>query len=366
MSRRSIPRLILALLVALSAVAIVLSVRTDVAARSLSITIHQPGEPTPFGSPEYGFGGYSESILTTEISAQWRVPALNPQSGRGSASTWIAVQNGERQFIQLGTNEDKVNGVSVYTIFWSDVSEGFHPQALLEVNAGDLIKFTMTQTKAAWRLSFDDLTDNTPETITVAYAPGSSFSSAQWLQEDPTIGGPGTHLPYPEISPTTFSHLMVNNATPKLAKDEGQVLSTADGVFLVPTLLQSDQFTFTNASGPARQFLSDVYPYSVALYPFQVDLFYNRAPSEDVAHRLVSSLATLQTNLETQTWPAQLAGDVGRTGQSISKIENAYSDFPEAPQRIDFAALAGLSDAQRFAAHYAAIVRRDLGLPSYQ
>ncbi len=268
------------------------------------------------------------------------MPRIAAQSGDGNASTWIAAQSESQQFIQLGTTENKVDAVSQYEIFWSDVAVSFHPQQLLEVNPGDLIKFTMNQTSRGWRLHYYDVTQKVPETITVHYARGSSFFSAQWLQEDPTVGGLSVHLTYPSVSMTTFSHLSVDDTKPTMTKDDRSVLSTADGVYLIPTGVTNDHFTYTNAAGPTRQYLSDVFAYNAALYPFQVDMFYNRAPSQSVAHRIVSALETMQTEFESPTWPVSVAGVVGRNGKALAKpTKNAYADSPTAPSRISTAAL---------------------------
>jgi hypothetical protein len=201
MSRRSLPYLFLAVLAVLSLAAITLSVKTDKAAHILT---RQPSRANPYGAASYGFGGYTVNRLTTEIGAQWRVPAINPRSGNGNATTWIAVEDFQRQFIQLGTNENKNDGTSQYSIFWSDVAVNFHPQQLLEVAPGDLIRFKMVQVPRGWRLSFDDVTDSTPETITVPYGRGSSYFTAQWIQEDPTFNGLTTHLPYPTVASRTW------------------------------------------------------------------------------------------------------------------------------------------------------------------
>jgi peptidase A4-like protein len=346
MSRRSMPFLMLALVGVLSVAAIIVSVNTDVAAR-VAASRHPSGPSgNPFGGPEYAFGGYSISVHTTEIGAEWRVPTIRPHSADGDASTWIAVQNFERDFIQIGTTENKVNGVALYGIFWSDVTVGFHPQQLLYVSPGDLIRFTMVQTPRGWRLSFDDLTNNTPETINVPYAPGAYFDSAQWLQEDPTIGGPAHHEPYPSMSLTTFTHLTVNDVVPRLRADDGQALSTADGVYVIPTVPKGDEFSFTNATGATRQLLSDLYAYNVALYPLQADIFDNRAPSGRVLRKIVSSLATMQTKFESPKWPAPLAGVIGPDGKKITDVENAYANFPESPGPISPMSLNRLFVAQ--------------------
>jgi hypothetical protein len=363
MSRRLVPFVTLAVLGALSLAAITVSVRTDRAAHIVPPKTNHPSRANPYGAPEYGFGGYSLSQLTSEIGAQWRVPAIAPQSSEGNATTWIAVQNEERQFIQLGTVENKNDGVAMYGIFWSDVAVGFHPQQLLEVNAGDLIRFKMVQVSRGWRLSFDDVTENTPETITVHYAQGSPFFLGQWIQEDPTIGGLSRHLPYPSIAPTTFEDMTLNKSKPSFDVGESQALSTADGVYMVPSKATNDEFTFNEATGPARQYLQDVFAFNASLYPFQVDLFYNRSPSRDVRRQMVSALATLRANIVTQTWPASMARAVKADTKEIKLYLKLYRGFTLSPKPLSENELGRLESINHQNSPIVNNFRRELGLP---
>jgi hypothetical protein len=316
-----------------------------------------------YGAPSYGFGGYELIRPTTEVGAQWRVPKIAAQSGDGNASTWIAAQSESQQFIQLGTTENKVDAVSQYEIFWSDVAVSFHPQQLLEVNPGDLIKFTMNQTSGGWRLHYYDVTQKVPETVTIPYARGSSFNSAQWYQEDPTVGGLTVHLTYPSVSLTTFRHMSVDGAKPQLSADDRSVLSTADGVYLIPSGVTQDHFTYANATGPARQYLSDVFAYNAALYPFQVDMFYKRSPTSTVMSHLRSALATLGTKLKTQHWPPSLTSAVKGDQKLIAAYAKLFQTFPTAPKPLSESALARLSIVTRDNYLYSDVLREQLGLP---
>jgi hypothetical protein len=365
MSRRVVPLLTLAILGALTLSAIIVSVDTDRAAYVATgrhpTTPHQHGNP--YGAPEYGFGGYSSNRPTTEIGAQWRVPLLSATSIDGSATTWIAVQNAARQFIQLGTFEYKNNGLVQYQIFWSDVTVNFHPQNLLEVQAGDLIAFKMVQVPRGWRLSFDDRTDNEHETITVPYADGASFQSAQWIQEDPTVDGLSRHLTYPAIAPPTFVDMTLDNRPPQLLRGDGQVLSTADHVFLVPTMVHHNQFTFTNATGPARQYLQDVFAFNAALYPFQIDVIVNRSPTKTVVRHIRATLASLETNLRTQSWPANVTTSVKAEAEAVAAYAKLFRHFTIAPKPLSEKELQFL---QTIPLRYDPVIdelRSQLGLP---
>ncbi len=332
MSRRHVPHLTLFVVGALTLGALALSVHTDHAA-TVATSTHHPSKGNPFGAASYGFSGYTLYRFTTEIGAEWRVPAIDTDSSDGNASTWIGVEDEDRQFIQLGTTENKVDGVAMYAIFWSDVTVDFHPQQLLDVAPGDLISFTMHQTDGGWRLSFDDLSDATPETITVPYARGALFNLGQWIQEDPTFDGLAHHLPYPSMQAPTFSHMTLDSTVPTIHGSNGQVLSTASGVHLVPTPVTDNHFTFHNATGAARQYLNDVFPYDRALYPLQVDLFFKEVPSDAVVHRLGTTLSTLQQKLMTQTWPTDLRATIKDDATQMSGYLKLYNEFATSPQR---------------------------------
>ena len=357
MSRDSLPFLTLAVVGILTVAALLMSLSMVVPP-----TTH-PKHPNPFGAAEYGFGGYSVNQRTTEIGAEWRVPTISPHSQFGGAATWIAVQNKDRQFIQIGTNEVQIDGTATYQVFWSDVTVHFHPQQLLFANARDLITFKMTQTARGWRLGVDDLTLHVQHRRFVAYARGATFTSAQWLQENPTLNGLATHISYPTITPTTFSHLSLNGATPVLKRSESQVLMTANGVYLIPSAPAHDQFTFVNATGPARQYLSDVFPYDAALYLFQLDLYYHRPVSARDLRRIRSALVTLDSKFTSQTWPEDLTSAVKGDTKLVADLENEFDHYPAAPGRINPEKLDHFHALEDRDAHYAATLRRDLGLP---
>jgi hypothetical protein len=361
--RHSMPYLTLAIVGILLLAAIFISLGVFVHLPVAKSTTPPNRSHNPYGAPGYGFGGYLIHTPTTEVGAQWRVPVLSSHSKDGDASTWIAVQNVDGQFIQIGTTENVLAGIAMYAIFWSDVTEHFHPQQLIEVNANDLIKFKMVQKRDGWRLSFDDVTTNDFESVPVAYARGADFDAPQWFQEDPTIGGLSSHAAYPTISPTTFRDLTVNGAMPSVPEYDAQVLSTQNGVHLVPTTFKHDSFGFANAAGAARQYLGDVFAYNAAIYPFQVDLFYNRAVSAHDLDHIRSTLVTLEQDLQTQSWPKNLESAVKGDAKLVADYENEFDNLPSAPVRVSTQTLAHYQAADARDSHYADTLRHELGLP---
>ena len=353
MSRRSIPLVMLATLTVLTVVALVVSVSQSA------------GHQNPFGAPLYGFGGYRIHQPTTEIGAQWRVPAIDPSSPpHSAASTWIAVANSQRQFIQVGTVEITYGAIAEYAVFWSDVKVGFHPQFVGIAHSGNLIKFKMVQTSRGWRLDFNNVTIHAyPRTIVVPYGQGSTFDSAQWIQEDPTEGDVSDHVPYPTMVAPTFRHVTLNGATPRLREKDGLVLATANGVILVPTPVHHGQFTLTGATGPARQYLTDFFAYDVALYPFQLDTFHSRSPSKAVLRRIRTTLSTIGTELRTQTWPATEMSAVKGDERYVSDYQKLFAHYSVAPAPLNAAELTALRSDNRRDKRYVIRIRHALGLP---
>ena len=58
-----------------------------------------------------------------------------------------------------------------------------------------------------------------------------------------------------------FQNLLVNGHRPTLDYDTAQALSTASGIYLIPTHQQNDSFTPVPPQGGARQYLADAFQY---------------------------------------------------------------------------------------------------------
>jgi hypothetical protein len=134
MDRQLLPRVLLAVLTALSLYAAIVSLHTN----GSGGPSHRP---KAFGAPSYGFAGYTELANVNQISAHWRVPfiVLGPNPVVGGASTWIAAQSVDGHFIQLGAAENVVGYAHTFNVFWSDPVVHFHPQSLGVVAPGNMI-----------------------------------------------------------------------------------------------------------------------------------------------------------------------------------------------------------------------------------
>jgi Peptidase A4 family len=263
--------------------------------------------------PSTGFGGYRWwGADVTQISAQWRVPTITESSAAGSASTWIGAQNsnGGAPFIQLGTVENLFAAMGPnYEAFWSDTAVGFHPKPLIPVEPGDLVSAQMVDGAKGWTLTIRDLTRSMAQTITIPYGIGGHFTQGEWLQEDPTMGDVvARDLPYPSITDTQFSSLLLNNAPPKLTLKNAQVLMADGGAIRVPSYVTADGFAFSAPQGAAREYLEGARTLDTSIATFQVGLLKwkkeHAQQKEAIAAGVAKAYGVFASNLSTDAFPA--------------------------------------------------------------
>jgi peptidase A4-like protein len=314
---------------AIAVAVLALIVSTQLSASRRNAKIAAPG--AVIVAPITGFGGYNWYGKVSNISAQWRVPAISSSSKAGYASTWIGVQNElNNQFVQIGVTENYYgDGPVQYQAFWSDLAEGFSPQNFGDVSPGDLVSVSMTRSNRGWALDFVDKSRHLNGKRFVKLSESVPFTQGEWIQEDPS---PSTNtaqdLPYPTIANVAFQGLRVNGAAPKLNTSDGQVLIASDGTIRVPSAFRDDSFGLTAPTGAAAQYLSDEQSLDAALSEFNLQLtsFNSASVSKEsaVASSLSDALKADVKSLSTQSWPAPSRVAVRRL---VQNDRNQLSDL---------------------------------------
>jgi hypothetical protein len=317
-----------------------------------------------------GFAGYHWLGDVHQISAQWRVPAIAAASSVGHGSTWIGAQ-GEGQnspFIQVGVTEDKFGpGDAVYELFWSDTAASFHPQPLGPVSPGDLLAVSMTRQDQGWTVAVDDQTDNTPVTKLIGYGTGDSFTTGEWIQEDPTASSEASvDLPYPQTSPVSFQKVIVNGEPPFLDLTDGQILIAADGIILVPGPFSHDAFALAPPTGEDALYLHDAARLDAALSAYNVEIatwpsLSSATRSLDVRH-LSAAYQTNASELKAQTWPVAARPDVSLLASQLLRVVADLQTWTAAGLKTTGNAYLTLRSDQEIGP-LADMVRADLGLP---
>jgi len=154
------------------------------------------------------------------VNASWIVPKVNVSSGDGYSSAWIGIGGQlDKTLIQVGTEQDVVNGQDTYTA-WYEVLPSFAVRLTsIAVSPGDTMIASINLVNSdtnQWSLQISDATTVQAFSQNVVY--NSTRSSGEWIVERPTINNQiGTLADFGNIT-FTDCHVNVNNATGPIAK----------------------------------------------------------------------------------------------------------------------------------------------------
>jgi len=150
-------------------------------------TVTQPGTPASLTSSSSNWSGYAASGGTfTSVTATWTVPAVS-ETSPGADATWVGIGGlSSRDLIQAGT-QAMVYGSGVAYTAWIEMLPQSSRDVPLSVTAGDSVTVTITQQSGNdWVVAMKNNTTGGTYNVTVQYS--SSNSSAEWVQEAPSVG----------------------------------------------------------------------------------------------------------------------------------------------------------------------------------
>lgn len=150
-------------------------------------TVTQPGTPASVTSSSSNWSGYAASGGTyTSVTATWTVPTVSATSP-GADATWVGIGGlSSRDLIQAGT-QAMVDGSGVAYTAWIEMLPQSSRDVPLSVTAGDSVTVTITQQSGNdWLIAMKNNTTGGTYNVTVQYS--SSNSSAEWVQEAPSVG----------------------------------------------------------------------------------------------------------------------------------------------------------------------------------
>ncbi len=131
-------------------------------------------------------GMIDEGGTFTGVSAEWVVPAVQPRPYATDSSTWIGIDGvTDSSLIQTGTDQDASGGGAVYSA-WIEVAPA-HSVTQFAVSPGDHIGASVVEgAPGSWTVSIADLTLGRSTSQT--FADAVPASSAEWIEEAPTLG----------------------------------------------------------------------------------------------------------------------------------------------------------------------------------
>jgi hypothetical protein len=166
--------------------------------------------PATGGFYSTNWSGYAASSgKFTAITGSWKVPLVtgNHTSTTGDAA-WVGIGGiASNDLIQAGTLETvAADGTVSYAAFYEILPDPAMELTSFAVHAGDTIAVSVNQVSTGqWNISITDSTSGQIFTTSLAYT--SSYSSAEWIEEDPSYGN-GTLIPF-----DNFDHVPFTNGT---------------------------------------------------------------------------------------------------------------------------------------------------------
>lgn len=162
----------------------------------------------------YNWAGYvsaDQGSQYSAISASWIVPAVSAQAGSdlSADAAWVGIGGTTSgDLIQAGTQAlvDSSNHTQ-YEAWYEVLPDASQPVPLL-VSAGDSVQVSLAQTSPGeWHIAFADTTTGKSYATDVAY--NSSLSSAEWVQEMPSMARGRSFIPLDDFNTIAFSDASV-------------------------------------------------------------------------------------------------------------------------------------------------------------
>jgi hypothetical protein len=178
---------------------------------------------------------------------------VSPSHGSSYSATWTGIDGFQNNgLIQAGTEQDYYNHSAHYFAWWTTSGLGFSPQSVFTVSPADQITVSIQQTKTSgiWDVSIADTTNgNSFEKKDVSYS--GPLTSAEWIEEAPTIGGHVAALA--NYGTATFDHGTANGTSPGLtASDNGVMVLRHGQQISTPSNPDSDGDGFTVQYGATQ------------------------------------------------------------------------------------------------------------------
>jgi hypothetical protein len=190
----------------------------------------------------------------TSVSGTW-VVAKPDATVPGNDATWVGIGGANTtDLIQAGT-EATVNGDGTVTYdAWTETLPQSTRTVSLAVSGGDTVTVSITeQSTALWVIEMKNVTTGKSYTTTIRYS--SSKSSAEWIEEAPSVGRGIAPLDNFGTVKFTAGSAVVDGTKRTISAANAKAVTMADGAnqaLAVPSAIGSDgsSFSVTRTSNP--------------------------------------------------------------------------------------------------------------------
>jgi hypothetical protein len=188
----------------------------------------------------------------TGVAGSWHVPQVQTPAKKRQlkksvySSTWVGIDGYQnRSLIQAGTEQDLVGGHAFYQAWWEVFPAPESPIPSLAIHPGDGISVSITSGVPNWDIRVTDTT--TGQSFSSLHAYHGPETSAEWIQEAPTVGRRVATLAVD--SPAVFDHGTVNGASPGLVSAESGAMFKGRRQISTPSAPDTDGDGFAVAYG---------------------------------------------------------------------------------------------------------------------
>ena len=205
------------------------------------------------GNPGFGWSSSNWSGYAVtgsgfhSITGSWVVPAVARSQKSTYSSSWIGIDGfNDSNLIQTGTEQDYYSGSAHYGAWWEILPAAETVIPSISVSPGDHMSASISQgTGGSWTITLSDTSNGQSFTTQQQYS--GQQTSAEWIQEAPTVGG--RIAPLANYGQTTFDPGTVNGASPALVTADGGVMVQSGIQVSTPSAPDGDTDGFNCAYG---------------------------------------------------------------------------------------------------------------------
>lgn len=181
------------------------------------------------------------------ITGDWTVPTVQRSTKSTYSSSWIGIDGfNNNNLIQTGTEQDYYNGSAHYDAWWEILPASETVISSLTVRPGDHIHADIeNKGSGQWTITLQNVTTGKSFTTTQTY--NGPQTSAEWIQEAPTVGGRVATLA--NYGKVTFDPGTVNGQNPHLTSSDGGTMVQNNTQVSTPSVPDADTDGFNAAYG---------------------------------------------------------------------------------------------------------------------
>lgn len=156
----------------------------------------------------------------TAVTGSWTVQTVSRTKKATYSSQWVGIDGfNNSSLIQTGTESDYFQGSAHYDAWWEILPAAETVIPSLPVSPGDRMSASVSRNaNGTWTVTISD--NSSGGTFTTIQSYSGPGTSAEWIEEAPTVGGRIAPLAH-YSSPQTFDPGSVDGSNPGLAAADG-------------------------------------------------------------------------------------------------------------------------------------------------